>query len=127
MLPVDFHSPELPSRLADLTAEQLDGLAFGLIGFDADDRVQAYNRLEAAATGLDPLRVRGLNVFTELAQCMNNFLVAERFRSAREQLLALDETLPYTLTWRMRPTPVRLRLIWAPGAALAFIALERLA
>lgn len=121
----DFDAVDLLAQLQALEPQRLDELSFGVIGFDDRDIVRQYNRHEAEATGLKTDRVLGQNVFTELAQCMNNFLVAERFASARESATPLDDCVPYTLTWRMRPTPVRLRLLWAPGGSAAYIALAR--
>jgi hypothetical protein len=39
--------------------------------------------------------------------CMNNFMVAQRF----EDEDVLDTVIDYVLTFRMRPTPVKLRLV----------------
>lgn len=122
-----FDDPGLHARLLVLARlpGRLDDLAFGVIGFDDGNIVCHYNRHEAEQTGLMATRVFGQNVFTELAQCMNNFLVAERFAVARATGTALDDTIGYTLTWRMRPTPVRLRLMWIPGCGVGFLALAR--
>jgi hypothetical protein len=52
---------------------------------------------------------------------MNNFMVAQRFDDED----ALDDILPYVLTLRMRPTPVRLRLLKAAGCVTRFVLIER--
>ena len=94
---------------------------FGVIGIDRDGKVSRYNAFEAQAAGLRPERVLGRSLFDEVAPCMNNFLVAQRF----DDEAALDETIPYTLTLRMRPTSVRLRLLQDPAAACAYVLLSR--
>jgi hypothetical protein len=66
------------------------------------------------------------DLFTVVAPCMNNFLVAQRFIDAREAGTALDETINYVLTLRMRPTKVRLRLISAPAAEFSYVLVQRL-
>lgn len=104
----------------------LDALPFGVIGIDAGDQVRCYNACESRAAGLAPEAVIGHPLFTEVAQCMNNYLVAQRFEDARAAAQPLDETLDFTLTWRMRPTRTRLRLLWAPGHALGYVLLHRL-
>jgi len=110
--------------LADLetmdTAER-DMLPFGVVGFGADTIVQIYNATEARMSGLDPATVVGVPFFDAVAQCMNNFMVAQRF----EDEPSLDEILPYVLTLRMRPTKVRLRLLAEPGAHRRYVLIER--
>jgi photoactive yellow protein len=58
-------------------------LDFGVIGFDADTTVvQRYNAFESQAAGLSPQRVIGEPLFTNVAPCLNNFMVAQRFEDA---------------------------------------------
>jgi hypothetical protein len=52
---------------------------------------------------------------------MNNFMVAQRFEEEPE----LDATLPYVLTLRMRPTPVRMRLLATQETVRRYILIER--
>ncbi|MEK8052953.1 phosphonate transporter [Ideonella sp. DXS22W] len=118
--------PDLLPALLRLEPAEWDALRFGVIGFDVHShRVTVYNAEEARQAELDPADVMGLNVFTELAQCMNNYLVAQRFDDARNARTALDARLDYVLTWRMRPTPVALRMLWQPGDDLAYLVLQR--
>ena len=121
----DFATVEL-AHLEMSTQAQLDDLDFGVIGFDAEGLVRCYNIFESKAAGLSRERVVGEPLFTVVAPCMNNFLVAQRFIEARDAGVALDETIPYVLTLRMRPTKVRLRLLSAPDAALAYVLVQRL-
>jgi photoactive yellow protein len=106
---------------------QLDDLDFGVIAFDGDIVVKRYNLHETQATGLKPERVIGNQLFTEVAQCMNNFMVAQKFLDAQEAARPLDETMDFVLTWRMRPTPVKLRLLCAPNVPLQYLLLKRAA
>jgi len=116
---------DLFERLESLTAEQLDVLAFGLIGFDLQGIVRRYNSLEAQLAGLSPQRVIGLPLFTAVAPCMNNLKVAGRFDAAAAREIVLDETLDYVFTLRMRPTRVRLRLLAAPRGSLRYVVVTR--
>lgn len=109
------------TELAGLDAERLDALPFGVIGFTSDAIVTLYNATESRNAGLSPQRVLGKHFFEEVAPCMNNFMVAQRFDDEDE----LDDVVPYVLTLRMRPTPVRLRLLKAPGCATRFVLIER--
>ena len=110
--------------LATLTAMSeagIDELPYGVVGLDRDGVVEIYNATEARLAGLKQRNVIGVAFFEAIAQCMNNFMVAQRFEDEPE----LDSTIPYVLTLRMRPTPVRLRLIATAGARRRFILIER--
>ena len=122
---ITFDQPDLPAVLSGLSATQLDALGFGVIGFDDDGVVRQYNRFESQAAALSLDRVIGNPIFTNVAPCMNNFMVAQRFEDAREAGASLDATIDFVLTWRMRPTNVRLRLIAVPGAPYRYVVLER--
>ena len=98
---VSFADPELLTQLDQASDADLDGLAFGVIGFDAQTLVQRYNSFESKAAGLSPQRVLGHALFTVGAPCMNNFMVAQRFEDAAAQGLALDRG-------RRRPVPIPL-------------------
>lgn len=110
--------------LRDLDAMQVedrDALPFGVVGFAADTIVEIYNATEARMSGLDPATVIGVPFFEAVAQCMNNFMVAQRFEDEPE----IDAVIPYVLTLRMRPTKVRLRLLATAGSPRRYILIER--
>lgn len=120
-----FAAPGLQALLDKLNAEQLDQLDFGVIGFDADTNVCRYNRTESEAAGLTPPRVLGQPLFTNVAPCLNNFMVAQRFEDAEDGAGALDDTIDYVLTLRMRPIKVQLRLLAEPGSAVRYVLVQR--
>lgn len=99
----------------------LDELQFGVIGFDTAYTVTHYNAVESSSAGLSPNRVLGRHLFEEVAPCMNNFMVAQRFEDETE----LDEVVPYVLTLRMRPTPVQLRLVKSSRGETRFLLVQR--
>ncbi|MDT7953327.1 MAG: PAS domain-containing protein [Acetobacteraceae bacterium] len=107
--------------LAKMPPEVVDGLPFGVIGLDRDGISVVYNATEARLAGLVPSRVLGVPFFDTIAQCMNNFMVAQRFEDIEE----LDEIVPFVLTLRMRPTPVRLRLLQSRSAPYRFVLIQR--
>lgn len=120
--------PKSPS-LNEITMEQLeagppdwlDQLSFGVIGMTTEGSVDVYNATEAKLAGLSTSRVLGRQFFSEIGVCMNNFMVAQRFADEPE----LDATIAYVLTLRMRPTPVRLRLLQESGTARSYILVQR--
>ena len=123
-------SPTFDARgLADLldacSQDQLDTLGFGVIGFDADTVVRRYNAVESQAAGLSPQRVIGEPLFTNVAPCLNNFMVAQRFEDAAADASELDDTIDYVLTLRMRPIKVKLRLLASAGGTMRYVLVQR--
>jgi photoactive yellow protein len=98
-----------------------NALPFGVVGFAADTIVQIYNATEARMAGLEPTSVIGVPFFEAVAQCMNNFMVSQRFEDEPE----IDDIVPYVLTLRMRPTKVRLRLLATAELPRRYVLIER--
>ena len=109
------------AELAAMSPESLDELPFGVIGMSPSGVAEVYNSTESRLAGLSPARVLGQHVFTAVAPCMNNYLVAQRFDDEVE----LDAIVPYVLTLRMRPTPVKLRLLRTAAYAWRFLLVHR--
>lgn len=120
-----FSQADLGDRIEALTDTEIDLLDFGVIGFDAETMVCRYNAFESKCAGLAPSRVLSHPLFTVVAPCMNNFLVAQRFEDAAASGAALDVTIDYVLTLRMRPVKVALRLLAAPGAKRRYVLVQR--
>lgn len=106
---MDFMQPEIVRALDACDEAALDTLEFGVIRMTLDGVIDGYNAYESKLSGLGPSRVLGKNLFSEVAPCTNNYLVATRY----EESASLDETLPYVFTLRMRPRKVELRLLKA--------------
>lgn len=123
--PIAFDMPDLHARLEQCQPADLDLLDFGVIGFDADTVVRLYNHFESEAAGLSPERVLAQQLFTNVAPCMNNFMVAQRFEDALHDGVALDATIDYVLTLRMRPTKVKLRLLAGSAGAGRYVLIQR--
>lgn len=122
---LSFATPGLYTHLVQLDADALDRLDFGVIGFDLETTVTHYNRTESEAAGLAPQRVLGQPLFSNVAQCLNNFMVAQRFEDAQDDATALDDTIDYVLTLRMRPVKVKLRLLAQPDGGPRFVLVQR--
>ena len=108
-------------RLDATPNNTFDRVHFGVVGLSYDGEVSTYNRAESALSGLDPRRVIGRRFFTSVAPCTNNVLVAHRFGTET----VLDEVVDYLFTFKMAPTPVRLRLIKYPTAERMYLFVER--
>lgn len=120
-----FDARGLADVLNASSSEQLDMLDFGVIGFDAQTIVQRYNAYESQAAGLMPQRVIGEPMFANVAQCLNNFMVAQRFEDAADEGSELDDTIDYVLTLRMRPIKVKLRLLASASSAIRYVLVQR--
>lgn len=107
--------------LQAMSAAAVDDLPFGVIGIAPDTTVVLYNATESRLAGLPAPSVLGEPYFLNVAQCMNNYLVAQRFEDEPE----LDVTLDYVLTLRMRPTPVKLRLLKHPDRPVQYVLVQR--
>ena len=90
-------------------------------GFASDGTTEVYNATESKLAGIPRSIVLGWSYFAETAQCMNNFMVAQRFEDEPE----IDDVIEYVLTLRMRPTPVRLRLLKTPSCARRYVLIQR--
>ncbi|MGC4405961.1 phosphonate transporter [Methyloversatilis sp. MC4-4] len=122
---LSFSNAALFDYLDRASDAELDSLDFGVIGMDDATQVRRYNRFESAAAGLSPDRVIGHALFTMVAPCMNNFMVAQRFEDAQQDGSVLDDTIDYVLTLRMRPVKVKLRLLARPGSDLRYVLVHR--
>ena len=120
-----FDARGLADVLDASSQEQIDALDFGVIGFDAAANVQRYNAFESQAAGLSPQRVIGEPLFTNVAPCLNNFLVAQRFEDAADEGSELDDTIDYVLTLRMRPIKVKLRLLASANSGTRYVLVQR--
>ena len=115
-----FADAGLPDILDTLAVEVVDGLEFGLITMDRDGTVVGYNTFESERAGLSPERVLGRHFFSEVGPCTDNPLVAGHYRTEGR----LDHRMDYVFTFRMRVTPVELRLMAAAGSPRQYLAVR---
>ncbi|MCY0989148.1 PAS domain-containing protein [Nannocystis sp. ILAH1] len=119
---MNFDSPTLLADLEQASASELDDVALGVVRMDRDGVVLSFSRRESQLSGLSPQSVVGRNFFIEVAPCTNNFMVAERYAESGE----LDERIDYVFTYRMKPRPVRLRMLKrADGGEQYLVVTER--
>lgn len=105
-----FYHDDLGGFLQSASEDTLNRAAFGIIQVDRRGRVTFYNRFESRFSGRSPDETIGRDFFDEVAPCTRSRFFRGRF----EQGLAagrLDVIFSYTLTYRLRPTLVEVRLI----------------
>lgn len=110
-----------PERLDLADNAFLDALQFGVIGLSAAGLTEIYNATEARYAGMQRLDILGQPFFLIAGVCMNNYLVAQRFEDEE----VVDAIIDYVLTFRMRPTPVKLRLVKRPNLLRHYILVQR--
>lgn len=110
-----------PQDLETMSPAAIDDLPFGVVGFAPDTSVLLYNETESRLAGLPTDSVMGEPYFLGVAQCMNNYMIAQRFEDEAE----LDVVMDYVLTLRMRPTPVSLRLLKQPSCPMNYVLIQR--
>jgi photoactive yellow protein len=126
VLILNFEAIDAHCALEALTHDEFDALPFGVIGMDREHVVRRYNATESRLAGLSPNKVLGHPLFTVVAPCMNNFMVAQRFKDAAETAATLDATIDYVLTLRMRPAKVKMRLLASAEREMSFVLVQRL-
>tara|TARA_R110001592_G_scaffold17518_2_gene73731 strand:- start:24366 stop:24737 length:372 start_codon:yes stop_codon:yes gene_type:complete len=112
---------DLFQALEALDNDAYDELDFGLIKMDRKGHILAYNKWEAQLAANNQEAVIGKNFFTQIAPCTNNFMVSEKYGLFQGQL---DETMDYVFTYRIKPTPVRLRLLAHESSNNQYLAVQ---
>ncbi|MBL7992181.1 MAG: PAS domain-containing protein [Candidatus Kapabacteria bacterium] len=96
-------------KLAALHRTEADTLDFGVVKVDDAGVIQLFNKYESELAGIAPNDAIGKNYFTQLAPCTNNRLFFGRFKDG-VAANSLNVALPYTFTYKMRPTNVQIHL-----------------
>jgi photoactive yellow protein len=104
---LSFTDLDLGGKLAAASDAELELAPFGVVRMNGDSKVTLFNRRESEISGLSAARVLGKHFFEDVAPCTNNHKVAHRF----DQPAPIDELVDYVFTYRLAPTPVKLRLI----------------
>ncbi len=96
-------------QLSSLARTVADAQDFGIVKVDDAGVVQLYNKYESELAGVAPKDAEGKNFFTQVAPCTNNRLFYGRFKDGINAD-KLDVALPYTFTYKMRPTNVQIQM-----------------
>jgi photoactive yellow protein len=104
-----FVSEDVLKNLPTLTRATADKYDFGVVKVDDSGIIQLFNHYESQLAGIQPQDAEGKNYFTQVAPCTNNRLFYGRFKDGVTNN-SLNVALPYTFTYKMRPTNVQIHL-----------------
>lgn len=96
-------------KLPNLSAAELDALSIGIVKVDDKGTIQMYNKEEGRIGNVNPSSVIGKNFFTQVAPCTNNRLFFGKFKDG-VATGALSFSMPYTFTYKIKPTNVLIQM-----------------
>jgi photoactive yellow protein len=106
---MSFVTQEFINKLSTPDRTTVDGADFGVVQVDNEGTIVLYNKYEAELAGVEPSFAEGRNFFTQVAPCSNNRLFFGKFKDGVAKG-AIDESFKYTFTYKMKPTPVDVRI-----------------
>jgi len=106
-----FNQEDLASALSKAKPALLNNADFGIIELSSSGEVLFFNQHELNSTGLTQREVKDKNLFTQLVPSTDNYMVSHKYRAVANTSLPIDETIDYVLTYQLKPTSVKLRLL----------------
>lgn len=106
---VEFGRDDIVNAIRNMSAAEIDRMAFGAVELDSNGIIIRYNAAEGAITGRKPQEVLGKNFFTDVAPCTNT----PKFKGEFDQGVRrgmLDKKFEYTFDYNMRPTKVKVHM-----------------
>lgn len=79
---MNFAAPDLARRIEALDRAAIDSLPFGVIKIAAEGRIELYSATEARQSGRKKRPTLGLNLFTDVAPCMDTDIMRGRIQQA---------------------------------------------
>lgn len=114
-----FVPQEFFNILPNLSRADADACDFGVVQLDDAGNVQMVNRYQSDLAGVPVGQYEGKHWFTRIAPCTNNALIYGTFKKGIAAG-ALNVCIPYTFTFKMKPTNVRLHLFRDPSSGKNF-------
>ncbi len=121
---VKFGATNVANELAQMSDEDIDKLAFGLVELDRDGKILRYNAAEADIAGLDQEGMVGRDFFKEVAPCTRTDVFEGRFRQGVEQG-KLDIEFAYVFDHQMPQTQVRVHMKQADTGDTYWVMVKR--
>ena len=109
-----FVENEFIESIATLSREAIDDAPHGVIKLDDEGRIQLFSRHESEKSGVAVSEAEGKLFFSEIAPCTNNAIFMGSFQKGVNEG-SMDFIFPYTFTYKMKPTPVKVHLYRKEG------------
>ena len=122
---VGFGKDDIENVLAKLSAQEVDGLAFGAVQLDAKGTILQYNATEASITGRDAKAALGKNFFRDVAPCTGT----PRFKGVFDKGVRegnLNTMFEYVFDYNMQPLKVKIHMKQAIAGDSYWIFVKRL-
>lgn len=121
MVPTGTFVPqEIFNMLPTLSRAEADSCDFGIIQLDDAGNVVLVNRYQSELGGVPVPQFEGKHWFTKIAPCANNGLLYGNFKKG-VAAKSLNVVLPYTFTFKMKPTNVRIHMYRCPRSNKNFV------
>ena len=106
---ISFGQSDIDNVLKNLSAKDVDNLAFGAVEVTADGTILKYNAAEAGITGRKKEDMIGKNFFNDVAPCTKTNQFYGKFKEgvAKGDLNVMFE---YTFDYNMAPTKVKVHM-----------------
>lgn len=124
MSPGSFVPPEVFSNLGSLSRNDVDSFDFGAIKLDDSGKVVLVNRYQSELGCVPVPQFEGKHYFTQIAPCTNNGLFFGTFRKG-VAANSLNVTFPYTFTFKLKPTNVRVHMYRCPTSKTNWVFVQR--
>ena len=106
-----FNQEDLAIELSNTKHAILNNADFGIIEISSSGDVLFFNQHELNCTGFSQAQVQHKNLFTQLVPSTDNYMVSHKYLAASKNHEPIDETIDYVLTYQLKPTSVKLRLL----------------
>ena len=122
---ISFGKTDIENTLENMSAGEIDKLAFGAIELDKNGTILKYNSAEGAITGRDPSAVIGKNFFRDVAPCTSTANFKGVF-DAGVKANDLNTMFEYVFDYNMAPTKVKIHMKKAISGDTFWIFVKRL-
>ncbi len=122
--PGSFVPQEIFSQLGSLTRADADSCDFGVIKLDDTGKVLMVNRYQSELGCVAVPQFENKHYFTQIAPCTNNGLFFGAFRKGIAAG-SLNIAFPYTFTFKLKPTSVRIHMYRDPASRTNWVFCQR--
>lgn len=119
-----FVPGELFGMLGNLSRNDADSCDFGVIKLDDSGKVVMVNRYQSELGCVPVPNFENKHYFTQIAPCTNNGLFFGTFRKG-VAANSLNVCFPYTFTFKLKPTNVRVHMYRDPASKTNWVFCQR--